>query len=473
MNQQQRIALFVLVLAGFVTIFDLFVVNVAIVSIERGLQASFTELTLIIAGYELAFGLLLITGGRLGDIYGRRRLYQAGMAFFTLASLLCAAAPTALLLVISRFIQGLAAALLFPQVYAGIRLNFDETQARKAFGWLGMTLGLAAIAGQALGGWLITLNLFDMSWRLIFLVNLPVGILALVLSRYLQEGRVAGGLTTDWPGVLLSAAGITAFLLPLLMLPVWGLTLFSTGLLLTGMVLLFCFVRYQQHLSRTGQTPLFDIAVLSNRPFVTGTGAVLCVYATSSAFPLILSLLLQNGMGATPLEAGLIFVPSSIGFVIASFITPRMIIGRGEQVSYYGALGYAASYLVLIAGLNFLPQSTANTILSLFLFLVGFTQGMIMTPMLNIVLSRVTPVQAGMASGLTATLQQIGAATGATAVSVILQFSLRHSGDTVMLSAPAAIYSVSLGFNVLMALCAAYLIYRITRARQPEIVSCL
>ncbi|CAM8202594.1 MFS transporter [Morganella morganii] len=108
MNQQQRIALFVLVLAGFVTIFDLFVVNVAIVSIERGLQASFTELTLIIAGYELAFGLLLITGGRLGDIYGRRRLYQAGMAFFTLASLLCAVAPTALLLVIARFIQGLA-----------------------------------------------------------------------------------------------------------------------------------------------------------------------------------------------------------------------------------------------------------------------------------------------------------------------------------------------------------------------------
>lgn len=427
MNQQQRIALFVLVLAGFVTIFDLFVVNVAIVSIERGLQASFTELTLIIAGYELAFGLLLITGGRLGDIYGRRRLYQAGMAFFTLASLLCAAAPTALLLVIARFIQGLAAALLFPQVYAGIRLNFDETQARKAFGWLGMTLGLAAIAGQALGGWLITLNLFDMSWRLIFLVNLPVGILALVLSRHLQEGRVADGLTTDWPGVLLSAAGITAFLLPLLMLPVWGLTLFSAGLLLTGMVLLFCFVRYQQHLSRTGQTPLFDIAVLSNRPFVTGTGAVLCVYATSSAFPLILSLLLQNGMGATPLEAGL----------------------------------------------NFLPQSTANTILSLFLFLVGFTQGMIMTPMLNIVLSRVTPAQAGMASGLTATLQQIGAATGATAVSVILQFSLRHSGDTVLLSTPAAVYSVSLGFNVLMALCAAYLIYRITRARQPEIVSCL
>ena len=166
MNQQQRIVLFVLVLAGFITIFDLFVVNVAIVSIERDLHTSFTELTLIIVGYELAFGLLLITGGRLGDIYGRRCLYRVGITCFTVASLLCAFAPTATLLVTARFIQGLAAALLFPQVYAGIRLNFDETQAKKAFGYLGMTLGLAAIAGQALGGWLITLDLFGMGWRL-------------------------------------------------------------------------------------------------------------------------------------------------------------------------------------------------------------------------------------------------------------------------------------------------------------------
>ncbi|HHO0456693.1 TPA: MFS transporter [Morganella morganii] len=284
------------------------------------------------------------------------------------------------------------------------------------------------------------------------LLSLSVGAFAIGATEFSPMGmlpEIAGSLAVSIP-----AAGMLV-------------VVYALGVMLGAPVMTLLLIR------RSPKAALIFLMSICNRPFVTGTGAVLCVYATSSAFPLILSLLLQNGMGATPLEAGLIFVPSSIGFVIASFITPRMIIGRGEPVIYYGALGYAASYLVLIAGLNFLPQSTANTILSLFLFLVGFTQGMIMTPMLNIVLSRVTPAQAGMASGLTATLQQIGAATGATAVSVILQFSLRHSGDTVLLSTPAAVYSVSLGFNVLMALCAAYLIYRITRARQPEIVSCL
>ncbi|UFK93144.1 MFS transporter [Providencia rettgeri] len=178
MNRHQSIALFVLLLAGFVTIFDLFVVNVAIVSIQQSLNANLTQITLIIVGYELAFGLLLITGGRLGDIYGKKSLYRVGMTLFTITSLLCALAPTASLLVTSRFLQGLSAALLFPQVYSSIRINFNEQTAKKAFGYLGMSLGLAAIAGQALGGWLITLDLFGLGWRTIFLVNLPIGAVA-------------------------------------------------------------------------------------------------------------------------------------------------------------------------------------------------------------------------------------------------------------------------------------------------------
>ncbi|MCW2254727.1 MFS family permease [Providencia alcalifaciens] len=221
MSQHQRITLFILLLAGFATIFDLFVVNVAIISIERALKANLTELTLIIVGYELAFGLLLITGGRLGDIYGKKSLYRIGMVFFTLASLFCAFSPTAMLLVIARFIQGLAAALLFLQVYASIRVNFNEWQAKKAFGYLGMSLGLAAIAGQALGGWLITLDVFGFGWRMIFLVNLPIGVLAIALSGYLIEGE-KNKINLDWVGVLLSSIGICGVLLPFLMLPIWG-----------------------------------------------------------------------------------------------------------------------------------------------------------------------------------------------------------------------------------------------------------
>src|SRR5690606_11353049 len=147
-NTSPWLGLSVLLLAGFVTIFDLFVVNVAIPSMQNNLGASLAQIGFIVAGYELAFGVLLITGGRLGDLFGRRRLFVIGMAGFTVASALCGIAPSAGFLITARIIQGLAAALLFPQVYASIRVNFDGNDSRRAFGLLGMTLGLAAIAGQ-------------------------------------------------------------------------------------------------------------------------------------------------------------------------------------------------------------------------------------------------------------------------------------------------------------------------------------
>ncbi|WP_254813857.1 MFS transporter [Salinivibrio sp. ES.052] len=160
--------LYVLLLAGFVTIFDLFVVNVAIPSMQARLEASFSQIGFIVAGYELAFGVLLITGGRLGDMFGRRRLFIIGMLGFTLSSLLCAAAPTANILIGARVLQGLSAALLFPQVYASIRVNFTGDDSRRAFGLLGMTLGLAAIAAQVLGGWIVHGDFFGLGWRSLF-----------------------------------------------------------------------------------------------------------------------------------------------------------------------------------------------------------------------------------------------------------------------------------------------------------------
>ena len=466
MSKQQAIALFVLVLAGFVTIFDLFVVNVAIVSIERSLQASLSDLTLILVGYELAFGLLLITGGRLGDLYGRKRLYQVGMACFTATSILCAFAPTALLLNVARFAQGLSAALLFPQVYASIRINFDEQQAKKVFGYLGMSLGLAAIAGQTLGGWLITLNLFSLDWRIIFLVNLPIGILALVLSHYLQESEVTTSIYLDWGGVFLSSLGICSSLIPLLMIPIWGWDLKSNLLLLLGLMLLVLFVYYEINLKKRGKMPLFDMDLLLNRPFVLGLFIVFSIYATSSAFPLMLSILLQTGLGLNPLQSGLIFVPASIGFVLSSLLTPRWILKRGEVVMFWGAILYGLSYLVLIMATYLLPPYSQGVTLSPILFIIGFTQGMIMTPMLNLVMSKVANSLIGMASGFTATIQQIGAAIGATLVSVILQLALNHLNAPTHFETLTSAFRYSMGFNFLMALIASLLLFKTIYPKQ-------
>ncbi|MDF7208497.1 MFS transporter [Proteus mirabilis] len=412
MSKQQRIALFVLLLAGFVTIFDLFVVNVAIVNIEQTLNATLTELTLIIVGYELAFGLLLITGGRLGDIYGRRTLYRFGMFGFTLSSVLCAISPSAVLLVIARCFQGLTAALLFPQVYSSIRLNFDSSQAKKVFGLLGMTLGAAAIAGQALGGLLISLNIFGLAWRTIFLINLFIGVIALFF--------------------------------------------------LVGISLLILFFCYEKKLKYQGKQPLFDLILFTNHQYVIGLIIVVFVYSTSSAFPMIMSILLQSGFNRTVFDSGLMFVPASIGFILSSLFTPKWIKSIGEHVIYWGAVCYAFSYILLILGVYYLITPKNTTLIIPFLLLVGFTQGMIMTPMLNLVLEKVKPELVGIASGLTATLQQIGAAIGVTSVSIILQFSLTQVISTNIIEHYKIAFSFSMLFNFIMAICAAFFLKKIT-----------
>lgn len=232
----------VLLLAGFVTIFDLFVVNVAIPGIQSGLRADFAQISLVVAGYELAFGVLLITGGRLGDRFGRRRLFIIGMAGFTLASACCGLAPGIGYLISARVLQGLAAALLFPQVYASIRVNFEGDDRRKAFGLLGMTLGLAAIAGQVLGGWLVHVDLFGLSWRNIFLINIPVGAIAILAARAIPESTAPQRPQLDWTGVALVSIGLTLLLVPLIEGPVQGWpawSLWSPGAALVLLALFF------------------------------------------------------------------------------------------------------------------------------------------------------------------------------------------------------------------------------------------
>lgn len=283
-NGPPWLGLSVLLLAGFVTIFDLFVVNVAIPSMQTGLGASFAQIGFIVAGYELAFGVLLITGGRLGDLFGRRRLFVTGMAVFTLASALCGLAPGAGFLVGARVLQGLAAALLFPQVYASIRVNFNGGDSRRAFGLLGMTLGLAAIAGQVLGGWLVHADLFGLGWRNIFLINVPIGLFAIAAARYIPESRAPQRPALDWTGVVLVSGGLTLLLVPLIEGPGQGWPAWSLWSLSSSVVLLALFHRQQEQRRMVGALPLVDMQLLAQRRFVLGVLLVLLVYSTSSSF---------------------------------------------------------------------------------------------------------------------------------------------------------------------------------------------
>lgn len=418
------LGLCVLLLGGFVTIFDLFVVNVAIPSIQSDLGASFAQIGFIVAGYELAFGVLLITGGRLGDLFGRRRLFIVGMAGFTVASALCGLAPNAGFLIAARVLQGLAAALLFPQVYASIRVNCDGDASRRAFGLLGMTLGLAAIAGQVLGGWLVHADLFGLGWRSIFLINVPIGLFAITAARHIPESRAPQRPALDWTGVALVSAGLALLLVPLIEgagqgWPAW--TFVSLGVAVT---LLALFHRQQEQRRMAGELPLVDMRLLAQRRFALGTLLVLLVYSTSSSFFLCFALLVQTGLGFDPFVAGSIFAPCSVGFVLASLAAPRLVARWGARAIVSGALVYAVSIGLLIAQVQAADAQLMPTRLIPVLIVVGAGQGLIMTPLLNLVLGFVDQAQAGMASGVISTVQQVGAALGVAVVGILFGAAL-------------------------------------------------
>ena len=448
------LGLSVLLLAGFVTIFDLFVVNVALPSMQADLDASFAQIGFIVAGYELAFGVLLITGGRLGDLFGRRRLFVIGMAGFTLASALCGLAPSAEFLIGARVLQGLAAALLFPQVYASIRVNFDGDDSRRAFGLLGMTLGLAAIAGQVLGGWLVHADLFGLGWRSIFLINVPIGLFAIAAARTIPESRAPQRPALDWMGVALVSAGLTLLLVPLIEGPGQGWPAWS--LLSLGVaVLLALFHRQQEQRRMAGGLPLVDMRLLAQRRFALGAVLVLLVYSTSSSFFLCFALLVQTGLGLDPFMAGSIFAPCSVGFVLASLAAPRLVARWGAQAIVAGAMAYAVSIGLLIAQVWMAGAELVPARLIPVLVVVGAGQGFIMTPLLNLVLGFVDEAQAGMASGVISTVQQVGAALGVAVVGIL--FAAALTADEGM-AAQAGVYASAFVAGMLYNLGAALLV---------------
>lgn len=426
--RHRALGLGVLLLGGFVTIFDLFVVNVAIPSMRADLGASFAQVAYVVAGYELAFGVLLITGGRLGDLLGRRRMFIAGMGGFTVASALCGLAPSAEVLVAARVLQGLAAAILFPQIYASIRVTFDGDERRRAFGLLGMSLGLAAIAGQVLGGWMVHANLFGLEWRSIFLINLPIGLGAMLLARFLPESRADERPGLDWTGAGLVSLGFALLLAPLIEGPSLGWptwTLLSLG---ASVAVLGVFMGYEARLRRDGGHPLVDTRLLTQGRFAMGGLLVLLIFSTSSSFFLGFALTIQSGFGLDPLAAGSLFAPCSVGFVAASLLAPRLVSRHGTAAIVAGALAYAIAYALLVGQLVWAAGDLAPLSLLPVLVLIGVGQGFIMTPLLNLVLGYVDERQAGMASGVISTLQQVGAALGVSITGIFFLGGLADAG---------------------------------------------
>ncbi|MDH0683637.1 MFS transporter [Achromobacter animicus] len=460
-----KLGLAVLLSGGFITIFDLFVVNVAIPSMQATLSASFAQINFIIAAYELAYGVLLIAGSRLGDRHGRRRLFMLGMAGFAVVSALCGLAPTPDTLIAARILQGAAAALLFPQVYALIRVSFEGHARRRAFGLLGMTLGLAAIAGQVLGGWIVHADLVGLAWRAIFLINLPLGLLACWLARHIPESAEPSGAAMDWPGAALVGLGLALLLLALIegpaqQWPAW--TLVCGG---ASVVALAAFVRLQRRVAARGGVPLVDMDLLAQPRFAAGCLVVMLVFSTASAMFLCYALLVQTGFGLDALTAGMIFAPASVGFVAGSMVAPRLVTRYGTRAIALAALLYGGATAALMMQTGIAGASLSPWTLLPALVWLGAAQGAVNTPLVNLAMGLVDDRQAGMAAGVVSTLQQVGAALGVSAAGMLYGGALEAYAEASAAERHAQAFASAMQFNVAAILIAAVLLWRLGRHR--------
>ncbi|MFE0465084.1 MFS transporter, partial [Kitasatospora sp. NPDC058965] len=419
-DRRRWIALAIVMTASFMDLVDVTIVNVAVPSIQRDLHATFSSVQWVTAGYALAFAIGLITGGRLGDIHGRKRVFLLGIGGFTLASALCGLASGPGVLVATRLLQGGTAALMVPQVLAIIHSSFPAHERGKVFGMFGAVVGLGAVSGPLLGALLTQWDLAGLQWRPIFLINLPVGVVGLLLGRrFIDESRAERSLKLDLVGMALLALGLLMLLYPLTRgredgWPLWGFV--SMGLSLPVLAL---FVRYEGFKSRKDGSPLVELSLFRVRSFAAGVGVQLVFGVTCGIFFLVWTLYMQLGLGWSPLRAGLTGIPFSLAVSTAAGLSVQQLVPRfGRRVLQAGALVMALGVLLYLWEAGRYGLGIHSWQMALPLVVMGAGMGLIVAPLTEAVLAQVPREHAGSASGLINTTQQLGNALGLALVSV-------------------------------------------------------
>ncbi|HIE9524574.1 MFS transporter [Klebsiella variicola] len=428
--EPRRWAMFVILLVGaFLPPLDFFIVNVALPAIQGELGASSSAEQLVISSYAAVYAVTLITGGRLGDIYGRGKMFFLGLVGFAAASLLCGLAWSPWVLITGRVLQGATAAIMAPQALASVQAIFPEAEKPLALSIYGAVFGLASVIGQVLGGILISVNLFHLGWRAIFLVNLPVALLVILCGLPLvKETRAQSAQKLDPVGMLLATVMLSTLIVPLIEgreagWPWWTWLSFLAFPLLVSLLW-----RYERRLSQHGGSPLLDPTVLRAPGLGQGLAIVLLFYSIG-AFFLLFSVYLQDALHLNALNAGLIFLPFGVGFLIGPLLTPFLRRFAGNYLSTIG-MGCETSGLAGLAGL------IANTMtgtpppmlpLALLLFVTGLGQGLAMPTLVRMVTGRVAPEFSGMIAGVTSSTLQISTALSVAIIGGIF-YSMLENG---------------------------------------------
>ncbi|MFJ9179874.1 MFS transporter [Streptomyces sp. NPDC102360] len=405
--------LFTVLLGAALPLIDFFIVNVALPTIDRDLSASEPVLELVVAGYGIAYAVLLVLGGRLGDLIGRRRLFLAGMAAFGLTSLACGLAPTAWTLVLARVAQGAASAAMLPQVLATIQATTAGPRRAKAMSMYGATAGLSMVAGQVLGGVLVSANLFGSGWRSVFLVNVPVVVVALVLAvRTVPETRSARPEPVDVPGTVLLALALTALLAPLTEGRAAGWPLWTWLSLAAFPFLAYAFHAVERRADRAGRTPLVPPSLLQLVSLRRGLMMVVPFSIGFSGFMFVIAVALQQGERLSATSAGLALAPMAAVFFLASLAGPRLVARWGTRVVTAGGLLQAAGIaLIVLAARQSWPDLGVLQLLP-GAALAGAGQALQLPILFRIILSEVPTARAGVGGGVMTTTQQASLALG-------------------------------------------------------------
>ena len=460
--ERSKYVLPIVLVGTFMAILDVAIVNVAIPSIRSGLNAGFGAVELVVSAYTIAYASLLVTGGRLGDILGRKRMFVLGLLVFTAASALCGAAPDIPVLVLARVLQGVGGALLYPQVLAIIQTSYQGEERSRALGVFGAVIGIASIAGQLIGGALLALDLFGWTWRPVFLVNVPVGIAAAVAALvWLPDDRDETRTRLDLGGVGLVTALLLLLSVPLLLGRDQGWPLWLVLMLVAVLPVGWAFLRWERSVSARGGQPLVRLDLFRNRGFASGVPIAVLFMMSYAGFLFTLAVYLQTGLDFSPMKSALVYTPSAVGFFCTSLLAPRLVpvLGRhvlaiGYVLAAFGLLGTAAT--AAAAGASLSVWSLAPTML-----LTGIGQGLGMSPLVGTILSGVPPKDAGGASGVVTTSMQTANVLGV-AVFGLLFFTLVGSGTHGASYATA--FGELLPLSAVLLLVAAFLVYRMPQA---------
>ncbi|HTX26842.1 MAG TPA: MFS transporter [Streptosporangiaceae bacterium] len=483
-----RWLMLIVLLAGqFMALLDVTIVNVAMPTIGRSLHASGAELQLVVAGYTVSYAMMLITGARMGDLHGRRRVFLAGVAVFTLASLTCGIAPGIGVLIAARFVQGAGAAAMMPQIMSVIQVRFSGAARATALSAYTAVLSSGFVAGQVIGGALVTANLFGATWRPVFLVNVPIGLAVLatvprVVPR--DEPGVSGvsgvsgvpgvpgrGRRLDLVGLAIAVPAVFALVLPLMLGHQEGWPAWVFACVAAGLVLAVTFVLVERRIADRGGDPLLNLAVLRAPGLAPGLAAVAVLMITYGGFLFSFALHLQAGLGDSALRAGLTFAPCALVFGICGYFWRRLPSRSHHLLAPAGCLvavgGYLAVGLVLRAG------GQGGLLLQVAMVVTGASLALGFSPLVTHALVRVPLHHAADASGLLTTTIQLGQAVGvATFGSLYLTLDAHRSGAVSAASGHAlAITLAWLAAAMVLGVAAGMALARTVAAARPPAVA--